>query len=80
MAWCLLLLSQHPTIQQRAREEAQSVAPEGTTITRETLDKLDYITCVAKEVLRYIKDYCFENAKCYFFECESQPRGLMRSN
>nr|KAG5701092.1 hypothetical protein BaRGS_002568 [Batillaria attramentaria] len=53
LSWILLVLSQRPDIQQKAREEVMSELPgSGQPITYQDLEKLTYVTCVVKETLR----------------------------
>jgi len=53
MSWCLLMLAKHPDIQQKARNEVMSVVSDFPLLNNECLEKLQYCTCVIKEILRY---------------------------
>ena len=54
MTWVLLVLADHPEIQERAREEILQILPPGgdTELTWEALEKLEFCTYVIKETLR----------------------------
>lgn len=51
LAWALVLLSQHPTVQERAAAEVETVLA-GRTPTMEDLAQLPYILMVVEEALR----------------------------
>lgn len=60
LSWILLTLSQHPEIQQKARQEVMSqLPPKGKTVTYDDLEKLTYVGCVVKECLRCVTCICY---------------------
>lgn len=51
VAWFIHLVSKHPQVQQRIKEE---LAPfEGQPVSLEQLDSLNYLECVLREVFRF---------------------------
>jgi len=49
----MLHLASYPEVQKKVREEVKDVFPdECSNFTHETLDKLQYLTCVIKETQR----------------------------
>jgi len=56
MAWCLLMLATHPDVQQKARQEIESVIGDSQLLlTYELFEQLEYCTAVIKETLRYYR-------------------------
>ncbi|GFO28292.1 cytochrome p450 [Plakobranchus ocellatus] len=53
LTWTLLLLAQHPDVQEKVRQEVTRVLPNPSQpITTQMLDQLTYLTCVIRESLR----------------------------
>ena len=54
MSWVLLLLAEHPDIQERVREEARrTLPPDDSSITMDHADQLVYLNNTVKETLRW---------------------------
>lgn len=52
LTWTLYLLSLHPEIQDRLREECKKLVGDRTTMDADLLDKLPYLNAVCNEMLR----------------------------
>lgn len=53
LTWTLLMLAQHPDVQEQARQEVMSLSPEhDQPITADMVEQLTYLTCIIKESLR----------------------------
>ncbi|CAL1542566.1 unnamed protein product [Lymnaea stagnalis] len=53
LTWTLLMLAEHPDIQEKVRQEVMTLLPDtNTPVTAKVLDGLTYLTCVIKESLR----------------------------
>ncbi|XP_059162257.1 cytochrome P450 4d1-like isoform X2 [Physella acuta] len=53
LTWTLLMLAEHPEVQEKARQEVMSLLPDQSTpLTTKIVDNLIYLTCVIKESLR----------------------------
>ncbi|CAF1132871.1 unnamed protein product, partial [Didymodactylos carnosus] len=54
LAWFIFHMSKYPAIQEKIKEELKlHNVTKKTSLTNELLDKLEYIDCVLKEVLRF---------------------------
>ena len=70
LTWTLLMLAQHPDVQDKARQEVMSLLPGEEPLTAETVQQLTYLTCVIKETLRYgiwMQGKCWFNWRQVFF-------------
>lgn len=54
LSWFIFIISKHPHIQQKIKNELKSHSIyRSTVLTTEILDKLEYCDCVIKELIRY---------------------------
>ena len=52
LQWAIYYIAKHPQVQQRCRDEAADVVGTATSLTLETIQKLQYISQVVKETVR----------------------------
>jgi len=52
ISWCLYNLAMHPDLQEKCREEVQSVVGDDESVEWEAINKLEYVAMFAKESLR----------------------------
>ncbi|XP_046381306.2 cytochrome P450 3A6-like [Haliotis rufescens] len=53
LTWTLLLLGEHPAVQDKLRSEIRSLLPSSSgQLTSQTLDQMTFLNCVVKESLR----------------------------